>query len=139
MGRLSSFREVLAGLPLKAYPAVRTRDVPHADASPSHALPARALGYGLELTPSEHRLFTIVAIFPVLIGEVKFQSENASRGVDALLRDISLVLSDCSAICPPFPARRRAKCCSRRLSPATELPIELRHVRAQRVDSLPGV
>jgi hypothetical protein len=69
MGRLSSFREVLAGLPLKAYPAIRTRGVPHPDASPSHALPARALGYGLELTPSEHKLFTIGAVFTVLIGE----------------------------------------------------------------------
>jgi len=69
MGRLSSFKDVLAGLPLKAYPAVRTRGVPHADASPSHALPARALGYSLELTPSEDRLFTIGAVIPVLIGE----------------------------------------------------------------------
>ena len=94
MGRLSSFREVRAGLPLKAYPAVRTRGVPHADASPSHALPARAIGYGLELTPSERRLFTIRAIFPVRIGdfgrrlratvvELSRASPLLSRGVSA--------------------------------------------------------
>ena len=48
------------------------------------------------------------AFVVVTIGEPKFQSENASRGVDALLRDISLLLSDFSAIFPPFPPRRRA-------------------------------